>query len=248
MAVVLPSKLLAITLAGVLATPAVAFEVRPNPNITSGSVRIDAHDVNATCGHSKSHRGSMGHARRDEILTSYGLPPGDHPDFEIDHLIPLCLGGADDPSNLWPEPRRSIEPKWNAEAKDRLERFLCDMVCSRQLDIAIAQEAVAKDWIAAYHKYYETKSVGEPANTKHEEPRSAIEAQVCSGCGCRGGPGYRGPDGNCVGWKVLSRVCGTPPTTRCTPELVNSGQPTKPKRGAGAADGGVSDKSLGGQQ
>jgi hypothetical protein len=151
------SKLLAIILlAGALAAPAFAFEIRPNPNLTGGSVRIDGHDVQATCGHSKAHRGSMTHARRDEILTRYGLPPGTHPDYEIDHLIPLCLGGSDDPSNLWPEPRRTIEPKWNAEAKDRLERFICDMVCSGQLDIATAQEAIANDWIAAYHKYYET--------------------------------------------------------------------------------------------
>ena len=67
----------------------------------------------------------------------------------------VALGGSDDPSNLWPQPRRSIEPKWNAETKDRLERFICDMVCSWQIDIATAQEACAKDWIAAYHKYYE---------------------------------------------------------------------------------------------
>src|SRR5262249_40512298 len=115
-------KFFAAVLLGVIAAePAFAFEVRPNPNLTGGSVRIDGHDVNATCGHSKAHRGPMSHARRDEILTEYGLPPGEHPDYEIDHLIPLCLGGSDDPSNLWPQPRRSIEPKWNAEAKDRLE-------------------------------------------------------------------------------------------------------------------------------
>ena len=108
-------KLLAIILlAGALAAPAFAFDTRPNPNLTGGSVRVDGHDVQATCGHAKAHRGSMSHARRDEILTRYGLPPGDHPDYEIDHLIPLCLGGSDDPSNLWPEPRRTIEPKWNA--------------------------------------------------------------------------------------------------------------------------------------
>jgi len=149
-------KLLAFfVLVGVLAAPAFAFEVRPNPNITGGSVRIDGHDVNTTCGHSKAHRGSMSHTRRDEILTLYGLPPRTHPDYEIDHLIPLCLGGSDDPSNLWPEPRRSIEPKWNAEAKDRLERFMCDMVCGGVLDIGTAQEAFAKDWIAAYQTYYE---------------------------------------------------------------------------------------------
>jgi hypothetical protein len=142
-------------LACTLATSALAFEIRPNPNLTGGSVRIDGHVVSATCGHSKQHRSSMNHARRDEILTRYGLPPGTHPDFEIDHLIPLCLGGGDDLSNLWPQPRRSIEPKWNAEAKDRLERLMCDRVCSGQIDIGTAQEAFSKDWIGAYQKYYQ---------------------------------------------------------------------------------------------
>jgi hypothetical protein len=149
------SKSLAIfLLADTLAAPAFAFDVRPNPNLTGGSVRIDGQDAHSACGQSKAHRSPMTHARRDEILTRYGLPPGDHPDYEIDHLIPLCLGGSDDLSNLWAEPRRSIEPKWNAEAKDRLERLMCDMVCSGQLDIGTAQEAFAKDWIAAYRKYY----------------------------------------------------------------------------------------------
>jgi hypothetical protein len=108
-----------------------------------------------TCGHAKEHRGPMSADRRDEVLLRFGLSPGAHPDYEIDHLIPLCLGGSDDPSNLWPQPRRSIEPKWNAEAKDRLERLICDMVCGGQLDIATAQEAFAKDWVAAYQKYFE---------------------------------------------------------------------------------------------
>ena len=145
---------LVISLFGALMAPAFALDIRPNPNLTGGSVRFDGHSPSATCGHSKEHRSSMNHARRDDILSRYGLPKGTHPDYEIDHLIPLCLGGGGDPET-WPQPRRSIEPKWNAEAKDRFERLICDMVCAGQLDIAIAQEAFAKDWIAAYHKYYE---------------------------------------------------------------------------------------------
>lgn len=42
------------------------------------------------------------------------------------------------------------------------------------------------------------------------------ERPACKGCGCKGGPGYRGPDGRCVGFKQLAKVCGTPPETRCT--------------------------------
>jgi hypothetical protein len=144
------------TLIGLLAiAPVGAFEVLPDKNLTGGSVRTG--DRDAACGHARESRGRMNAARRDEILRRYGLPPGTHPDYEIDHLIPLCLGGSDDPSNLWPQPRRSIEETWNAEAKDRLERLMCNMVCDGQIDIAAAQEAFAADWIAAYHTYYEVR-------------------------------------------------------------------------------------------
>ena len=37
-------------------------------------------------------------------------------------------------------------------------------------------------------------------------------------CGERGGPAFRGPNKKCVGWAELDRVCGQPPTTRCTYE------------------------------
>jgi hypothetical protein len=147
--------LAAIFVSGATIVSAFAFETVPNKALTGGSVRIEGQDVAAACGHAKQHRGPMYAARRDEVLMRYGLPPGTHLDYEIDHLIPLCLGGSDDLSNLWPPPRLSIEPIWNAEAKDRLERLLCDMVCAGQIDIATAQAAFASDWIAAYHKYYE---------------------------------------------------------------------------------------------
>ncbi|SIP99156.1 hypothetical protein SAMN05880582_101301 [Rhizobium sp. RU20A] len=42
------------------------------------------------------------------------------------------------------------------------------------------------------------------------------ERPACRGCGCKGGPGYRGPGGRCVGFKALDKVCGIPPETRCT--------------------------------
>ncbi|GAB4064944.1 hypothetical protein GCM10028812_05990 [Ancylobacter sonchi] len=41
------------------------------------------------------------------------------------------------------------------------------------------------------------------------------ERPSCRGCGCKGGPGYRGPDGRCIGFADLAKVCGEPPSTRC---------------------------------
>ncbi len=41
-------------------------------------------------------------------------------------------------------------------------------------------------------------------------------SQSCSGCACRGGPGYRDAKGQCVGHAQLYSRCGSPPTTRCT--------------------------------
>ena len=46
-------------------------------------------------------------------------------------------------------------------------------------------------------------------------------------CGTKGGPGYRGPDGKCVGWAAIGRVCGSPPTLRCTAEATYGGAEPK---------------------
>lgn len=65
---------------------------------------------------------------------------------------------------------------------------------------------------------------------RHTIRLSVILAMTCllpamteAACGTRGGPGYRGPDGKCVGWANLRKVCGSPPSTNCTPEIVAEG-------------------------
>jgi len=50
-------------------------------------------------------------------------------------------------------------------------------------------------------------------------------------CGTRGGPGYRGPNGKCVGWAEIGRVCGNPPSSRCTAERAQPEAPDAAKRG-----------------
>lgn len=40
-------------------------------------------------------------------------------------------------------------------------------------------------------------------------------AAFCKGCGCRGGTGYRKPDGNCAGCEEFPTRCGPAPHSRC---------------------------------
>jgi hypothetical protein len=113
--------------------------------LTPGAVRTT--DIADICSHATSGLRHWSRERDDRIMSEYGLLLGPYPDWEIDHLIPLCLGGADDDKNLWPEPRRSIEKEWPAELKDDLEHRLCEMVCAGELDVKAAQAEIEGDWV-----------------------------------------------------------------------------------------------------
>jgi hypothetical protein len=147
---------LAAALLVALISPAFADSgILQDPVLTPGAVRTT--DVGEICSHGTRELRYWSRERDDHIMLEYGLEPGPHPEYEIDHLIPLGIGGADDDRNLWPQERRSIEPIWNAERKDRLEWKLRDLICAGQLDVVEAQRAIAADWTEAYRKY-----VGEP--------------------------------------------------------------------------------------
>jgi hypothetical protein len=138
-------------LATLLASPALAQAIAPDPTLTPGAVRTtDAFDV---CSHGTSQLRHMSRERSDAIMAAYGLPSGPHEAFEIDHLIPLSIGGSDADQNLWPEPRRMIETEWPAERKDELEMRLHNLVCTGQLEITVAQRAIADDWTEAWARY-----------------------------------------------------------------------------------------------
>jgi hypothetical protein len=46
----------------------------------------------------------------------------------------------------------------------------------------------------------------------------AQDACRCKGCGCKGGPGWRGPEGACVSKANLAEICGSPPGAPCVKE------------------------------
>jgi hypothetical protein len=67
-------------------------------------------------------------------------------DYELDHIIPLAVGGHPRKlSNLQLQPWHGAD---SATDKDGLERRLQRMVCDRQIRLADAQYCIAEDWQA----------------------------------------------------------------------------------------------------
>jgi hypothetical protein len=87
--------------------------------------------------------------QRSRALAKYGRR--DDYAGPIDHLIPVELGGSNDPENLWPQPDQK---EYGFAAKNELEAKLRSLVCdSKTLSLKDAQDAIRKNWIKAYDKY-----------------------------------------------------------------------------------------------
>jgi hypothetical protein len=82
------------------------------------------------------------------VERAYGLPERLYArTIEIDHIVPLELGGSNDIANLFPEPGSGA---YSYHDKDRLENRLHDLVCGGQLGLAAARRAIAVNWEAEY--------------------------------------------------------------------------------------------------
>jgi len=95
---------------------------------------------------------------KEKAFAEYGLqdPHDNGQSYEVDHKIPLALGGRDVIENLWPQSRTA--PGWNAWVKDRLEFRLYSLVCHRkagdpQVSLAEIQRDLEGDWTKAFAKY-----------------------------------------------------------------------------------------------
>lgn len=121
---------------------------RPDPALTPGVTRPLS--LHAICGTAWGRdRRFVTPSMKKHVFEAYGIPWEQHAKFEVDHLVPRELGGADDERNLWPQPWVG---EWNAHLKDRLENQLHKQVCSGRMPLVDAQHIISADWITAYRE------------------------------------------------------------------------------------------------
>jgi hypothetical protein len=124
----------------------------PSSALTPGSIQETRPSQFCQSGWAAAHR-NVTSAQYRQVYAAYGIPyPQPTGTFELDHLIPLELGGANSNDNLWPEPR-DTDWGWGFHQKDYLENYLHQLVCGGQLDAGTATFSVATDWFQTYCTY-----------------------------------------------------------------------------------------------
>jgi hypothetical protein len=82
------------------------------------------------------------------VFVEYGLSPTQPQGaYEVDHFIPLELGGSNDIKNLFPE---AAEPRPGFHEKDLVENYLHKQVCDGHMTLEDAQNAIRTDWYKVY--------------------------------------------------------------------------------------------------
>ena len=96
--------------------------------------------------------GNVSEAIEYKVKAAYGLLPRNyaHP-LEIDHIVPLVLGGSNEIANLFPE---KLDGQPGYKAKDRLELRLHQLVCRGSMKLRTAQKQIAANWQVLYRKVF----------------------------------------------------------------------------------------------
>jgi hypothetical protein len=133
-------------------TPAVrdtGAAVMPDPKLTPGDVLTAKANEICVSGYARRTR-DVTSRTKDDVYAEYRIATHSPGEYEIDHLVPLGIGGSNDIKNLWPQP---TEPRPGRLEKDALEDELHRRICGHSLDVRTVQHEIATDWAAAYRRY-----------------------------------------------------------------------------------------------
>ena len=124
-----------------LCTPGAA-----NPDVTQANIQ----QTICVQGYTKTIRPPVTYTDqvKQERMVAYG-DSDSRKNYELDHLIPLEVGG--DPSsseNLWPEPEM---PSPGFHEKDAVENYLHEQVCSGHIQLKDAQQQISTNWVSVFN-------------------------------------------------------------------------------------------------
>lgn len=120
----------------------------PDPDCTPGAVFGGAtREEICVKGYSSTVRNVPVRLKK-KVFARYGIAyPVPFGSYEIDHLIPLSLGGSNDIANLWP---KSAEPFPGFYEKNITGNYLLENVCAGAIALTVAQQRIANDWFLIY--------------------------------------------------------------------------------------------------
>ncbi|MES2224286.1 MAG: HNH endonuclease signature motif containing protein [Patescibacteria group bacterium] len=134
----------------------------PDPKLTPGAVfPVDA-SVICVSGYTAKVR-DVSVATKKQVYAEYGVsypqPTGAN---EVDHFIPLEIGGSNDIKNLWLEP---ANPTPGFHQKDVYENYAHKQVCDGEITLTEAQKRMADDWYKYYLEIPKTSTKSTPKTT-----------------------------------------------------------------------------------
>jgi hypothetical protein len=132
---------LVFVVAAMSAAGAAASPKRPPSGATDPAV-TDATVATTICGPTTTSP-RLGAAARRKVMARYRIADARRKRYVVDLLVPAALGGTTAMRNLWPQLRA------DATTKDTTEELLHMLVCSGQIDLVTAQQAIVADWTTA---------------------------------------------------------------------------------------------------
>lgn len=122
----------------------------PDHRLTPGAIRPSA-TAQEICSR-RFHTGPYRHTTpkmKAEAYAEYHRTKKPGVCCEVDHLVPLELGGMDVEANLWAQPYKPVP---GAHQKDLVENCMHRLVCEGKLGLAEAQRRLMTDWYAEYQR------------------------------------------------------------------------------------------------
>jgi hypothetical protein len=113
----------------------------PDPGCTPGAANPElTHEVLCAPSFTTRKYRHVTEAQKRRAFTRYGIVSHAAGEYEVDHLLALEDGGANDDANLWPQPAPDFH------RKDLVETYIHRQVCGGSLDLAGAQQQITTDW------------------------------------------------------------------------------------------------------